>query len=78
MGEIENALLRARKLADGLNDLSERLAGEVPEELDSYSDLQEVFDALENLDAASEHIVEIRSELRSALVRRVSNAIEQR
>lgn len=78
MSEIENALRRAQKLAEGLKELSESLAEDVPEELDSYGDLQEVFDALENLDGASEHIVEIRSELRTALVTRVSNAIERR
>lgn len=76
--DIENALRRARKLAEGLHELSEQMSGQIPEKLDSYSDLQGVFDALEQLDGASEHIVEVRSELRTALVTRVQNAIKDR
>jgi len=78
MSDIENALRRAQKLAKGLRELSEQMSGEIPEELDSYDDLQQIFDALEKLDGASEHIVEVRSELRTALVTRVERAVQDR
>ena len=78
MDEIENALKRAQKLADGLSELVEQTREDIPDELDSYSDLEEVFESLGNLDGASEHLTEIRSELREALVTRVRNAIDKR
>ena len=78
MEEIEQALKRAQKLADGLSELVEQTRGDIPDELDSYSDLEEVFESLGNLDGASEHITEIRSELRDALVTRVRKAIDKR
>lgn len=78
MEDIENALERSRKLTNGLRELAAQIEEGIPEELDSYSDLEEVFESLGNLDGASEHIVEIRSELRAALVTRVQRAGKKR
>jgi hypothetical protein len=78
MEEIENALKRAQKLTDGLLELVEQTRGDIPDELDSYQDLEEVFESLGNLDGAAEHLTEIRSELRDALVTRVRRAVDQR
>lgn len=78
MDEIEQALKRAQKLADGLSELVEQTRGDIPGELNSYSDLEEVFESLGNLDGASEHITEIRSELREALETRMRNATDKR
>ncbi len=78
MDEIENALERAQKLTEGLAELVEQTHGDIPDELDSYSDLEEVFESLGNLDGAAEHLTEIRSELRAALVTRVRRAVDKR
>mgnify|MGYP006284730811 CR=1 FL=1 len=78
MDEIDNALERSRKLTKGLKELTSQIKEGIPDELNDYNDLEQVFDSLENLDGASEHIGEIRSELRDALVTRVKSAAKER
>lgn len=77
MADMTEDLERANKRISGLKDLVEALDEDIPEELGGYEDLDQIFDALGHLDAVSEHIVEIRSELRDALVNRVRRAVDR-
>lgn len=77
MDDIEKDLKRAQKRTSGLRELVDALDEDMPDDLGGYEDLDRIFDALAHLDAVSEHVVEIRSELRDALVNRVRRAVDR-
>ena len=78
MEDIEANLTRARKLTGSLRELADKIEENIPEELDNYGDLAEVFDALGNLDGTAQQLIEIRSQLHDALVDRVRQTVKNR
>ena len=78
MDEIEKNLTRARKMTESIRELADQIENDIPEKLDSYNDLDQVFDALGELDGTAQQIIEIRNELRDALVDRVRRAVKKR